>query len=263
MAGQDPTPALPAGVLTPEVAAALGDGLVVEELTHNAGNQATGGIWPVAGPAGRAVCKLVTAAGGGDPAWATSDDPHHWNAWNREALAYRSGFAAGVYADAGLGAPRLLAMAQALPQTTCHLDVWPMNLIARGGPGGRGRPARLGVLWVGGGRRGRRQPDPRLGRRRPDRPALLPEIEAAVTGGYLAGLRAGGWRGQDGQVRRAIAVTGAAKYCWLAPRVLQGLAGGARPGFYDRRAGEQVLRGRLGVLALVAGWGGQALADPG
>jgi hypothetical protein len=115
MAGQDPTPALPAGVLTPEVAAALGDGLVVEELTHNAGNQATGGIWPVAGPAGRAVCKLVTAAGGGDPAWATSDDPHHWNAWNREALAYRCGFAAGVYADAGLGAPRLLAMAEAPP----------------------------------------------------------------------------------------------------------------------------------------------------
>ena len=87
------------------MAAALGDGLVVEELTHNAGNQATGGIWPVAGPAGRAVCKLVTTAGGGDPAWATSDDPHHWNAWLREALAYRSGFAAGVYADAGLGAP--------------------------------------------------------------------------------------------------------------------------------------------------------------
>jgi hypothetical protein len=38
----------------------------------------------------------------------------------------------------------------------------------------------------------------------------------AVTGAYLAGLRAGGWRGRDIRVRHAIAVTGAAKFCWLA-----------------------------------------------
>ena len=110
-----PTPTLPAGVLTPEVAAALGDGLAVEELTHNAGNQATGGIWRVRGPAGRAVVKLATAAGGGDRAWATSDRRHHWNSWRREVLAYQSGFAASVYAGAGLGAPRLLAVVEPRP----------------------------------------------------------------------------------------------------------------------------------------------------
>ena len=359
-----PTPTLPAGVLTPEVAAALGDGLAVEELTHNAGNQATGGIWRVRGPAGRAVVKLATAAGGGDRAWATSDRRHHWNAWRREVLAYQSGFAASVYADAGLGAPRLLAVveprpgvvalwledvaglpgarwpvsrlagfaerlgraqagwagrdpahpwlsrrwlrqyvaskpirepvpwehplaaavwpaevgaglrrlwerrdqllavAEALPQTTCHLDVWPMNLIARGGPGDE--IVLLDWAFAGAGAVGED-----VGNLIPDSvadglvdPKLLPEIDQAVTGGYLAGLRAGGWRGQDAQVRRAIAVTGAAKYCWLAPRMLQRLADGGGPGFYDRRGDEQVVAGRLGMLTLVAGWGRLALGEP-
>jgi hypothetical protein len=63
-------------------------------------------------------------------------------------------------------------------------------------------------------------------------------------------------------VRRAIAVTGAAQYCWLAPLMLQWLPGGRRPGFYDRRGAEEVLRGRLGVLRLVAAWGRSAFGDP-
>lgn len=359
---------LPAGILSPDLAAALGgDGpeLSTQELTHNANNQATGGIWRVEGPSGRAVVKLATAAGGGDRAWATSDHGHHWNAWRREVLAYQSGFAHTVYADAGLGAPRLLAaveprpgmvalwledvaglpgarwpvhrladfaerlgraqaawagqepthpwlsrrwlrqyvaskpiaepvpwdhaqvsalwpapvqarlrqlwerrgelltLAEALPQTTCHLDVWPMNLIARGGAGAE--IVLLDWAFTGAGAVGED-----IGNLIPDTvadglidPALLPEIEEAVTAGYLTGLRAGGWRGPDAQVRRAIAVTGAAKYCWLAPLMLQRLASGGGPGFYDRRSGDQVLRGRLGMLTLVATWGRLALGDPG
>jgi hypothetical protein len=53
---------LPAGIVTPAVAAALGgDGraLAAQALTHNAGNQATGGIWRVVGPAGSAVATLA------------------------------------------------------------------------------------------------------------------------------------------------------------------------------------------------------------
>jgi hypothetical protein len=110
VAGMDAT--LPAEVLSPAPVATLGgDGaaLRAQELTHNAGNQATGGIWRVRGSAGRAVVKLATAAGGGDPAWATSDDGHHWNHWRREVLAYQRGFAAG------LGAPRLLAAVEPRP----------------------------------------------------------------------------------------------------------------------------------------------------
>ena len=359
---------LPPGLLPPPIRSALGgDGpdLTTHELTHNAGNQATGGIWRVQGPAGRAVLKLATAAGGGDRAWSTSEDPHHWNAWRREVLAYRSGFAHSVYAGAGLGAPRLLAtveprpgvvalwledvaglpgpdwgvgrladlahrlgaaqaawagrpvphpwlsrrwlrqyvaskpvaepvpwdhpraaavwpadvraglrvlwerrgelldLAEALPRTTCHLDVWPMNLIAREGPGAE--IVLLDWAFAGAGAVGED-----IGNLIPDSvadglidPGLLPEIDAAVTDGYLAGLGAGGWRGRDADVRRAIAITGAAKYCWLAPRMLQRLEDGGGAGFYDRRGAARTLAGRLGMLALVAGWGRLALGDPG
>jgi len=366
--GADAPATLPASLVPPAITAALGgDGpaLTARELTHNAGNQATGGIWRVEGPAGQAVLKLATAAGGGDRAWATSEDPHHWNAWRREVLAYATGFAHTVYAGAGLGAPRLLAvveprpgvvglwledvaglpgmrwpverlaefarrlgaaqaawagrppahpwlsrrwlrqyvaskpiaepvpwdhpravavwpaavraglralwerrgelvdLAEALPQTTCHLDVWPMNLIAREGPGAE--IVLLDWAFAGVGAVGED-----VGNLIPDSvadglidPGLLPEIDAAVTGGYLAGLRAGGWRGRESEVRRAVEVTGAAKYCWLAPRMLQRLDAGGGPSFYDRRGAEQTLAGRLGVLALVAGWGRRALGDPG
>jgi hypothetical protein len=238
--GMEHTAGLPSGIVSPAVAAALGDDgprLRAGVLTHNAGNQATGGIWRVQGPAGSAVVKLATAGDGAAAAWATSDRSDHWNYWRHEALAYQTGFDHTVYAGAGLGAPRLLAavepgpgvvalwledveglagprwpvarlaefagrlgraqaawarrslahpwlsrrwlrqyvaskpiaepvpwdhpraaaawpvelrdglrrlwnrraelldLAEALPQTTCHLDVWPMNLIARGGPG--------------------------------------------------------------------------------------------------------------------------------
>jgi hypothetical protein len=86
---------------------------------------------PTTGPAGSAVVKLATSAGGGDRAWATSDHDHHWNAWRREALAYRSGFAAGVYADAGLGAPRLLAAVEPRPGVVA---LWLEDVAGRPGP---------------------------------------------------------------------------------------------------------------------------------
>lgn len=91
----------------PEDLVALGTR--VEPLAHNATNAATGGIWRVHRPTGSAILKIVTPSRDtGTPAWATSDDPRHWNHWRREALAYRHGFAGTVYADAGLRAPELL-----------------------------------------------------------------------------------------------------------------------------------------------------------
>src|SRR5919204_4903363 len=113
-------PALPAGVMTPAVASALGDdgpALRLRELTHNAGNQATGGIWRVGGPAGSAMLKIARAGRDGDAAWAASERAEHWNYWCREPLAYRTGLAHRLYADAGLGAPRLLDSVEPRPGT--------------------------------------------------------------------------------------------------------------------------------------------------
>lgn len=47
--------------------------------------------------------------------------------------------------------------------------------------------------------------------------ALLPEIADSATGGYLRGLRDGGWTGSADEVRTTIAASGAAKYSWFGP----------------------------------------------
>jgi len=99
---------LPAPVLHALGAEAGTQDLDHEQLTHNQGNQATGGIWRVRGPRGSAILKIATGAGTGSERWSTSDDPRHWNFWRREYLAYSSGFADSVYADAGIRAPGLI-----------------------------------------------------------------------------------------------------------------------------------------------------------
>src|SRR4029453_10956732 len=224
------------------------------------------------------LADVARRLGAAQAAWAGRPLPHPWlsRRWLRQYVASkpvaepvrwddpRAAAAWSRAARAGLRRRwerrgELLDLDEALPQTTCHLDVWPMNLIAREGPGAE--VVLLDWAFAGAGAVGED-----VGNLIPDSvggglidPALLPEIDTAVTDGYLAGLRAGGWRGRDGEVRRAIAVTGAAKYCWLAPRMLQRLEGGGRAGFYDRRGTGQALTGRLGMLALVARWGRHAL----
>jgi hypothetical protein len=352
-----------AGLVVPAVASALGgdgEALRLQELTHNAGNQATGGIWRVHGPAGRAVLKIAKAGADADGPWATGERSDHWNFWRREPLAYQSGLAHTAFGAAGLGAPRLLALvepspgllalwledvdglpgprwpverladaagrlgraqaawagrelphpwlsrrwlrqyvaskpvrepvvwdhpeaaaawsddlrsglrrlwdrrevlvgqAEALPRTLCHLDVWPMNLIARESPSDE--IVLLDWAFAGAGAVGEdvanliadSVADGLID------PALLPEIDQTCTSAYLRGLRDGGWSGGDAEVRHAIAVTGAAKYCWLAPLMLQRLTDRG-PRSYDRRTPAEILHGRAGMLTLIADWTRAAL----
>ncbi len=334
-----------------------------EVLTHNEGNAATGGIWRVHGPTGSAILKVArppTSEPVGSPAWQTSNEPTHWNYWQREVLAYTAGFAASVYADAGIMAPALLevaqrpdgaielwladaqgapgvswpvprlahfarqlgtaqarwvdrvpdlpwlsrrwlaqylahgpgrgvwisgdehwnhpvaaawpaivrdqlrrlwaqrdailAVAEATPRTVCHLDVWPTNLIEDGattvlvdwsftGEGGIGEDiANLIVDSVADGLMD---------------DALLPDITAAVTDEYIAGLRDGGWGGAPDTVRHAIAANGAAKYRWFAPlalgRVIRDGTFG-HPQYGRDTSGESALRRLQGLVTLLADW---------
>lgn len=153
----------------------------------------------------------------------------------------------------------LFDRAEALPQTLCHLDVWPMNLTTRGEA-----PVLLDWAFVGRGAAGEDianliadtfldglQPVERLG-----------EVKGALIDAYRAGLAEAGWRGDE--VETAIAVTGAAKYCWLAPTILGRLAQG-RPldeGTYEAEAGsgnDAVLVRCRPIMAMFVAWAQAAL----
>jgi len=113
-----------------------------EALLHNAGNEATGGIWRVPRAGGSAVLKIaVPAREGGADNFRASADPGHWNYWRRETEAYRSGLAATAYAEAGLFAPELLAVDE---RADGSVALWLEDVA--GVPGMRGGTGALGDL---------------------------------------------------------------------------------------------------------------------
>jgi hypothetical protein len=153
----------------------------------------------------------------------------------------------------------LVALAEQAPRTLCHLDVWPTNLIEDGattvlvdwtftGEGGLGEDiANLIIDSVADGMIDT---------------ALLPEIASSVTDGYLAGLRDGGWTGRPDTIRRAIAVSGAAKYSWLAPLALGRVIGDGtfgHPQYGQDRSGTDALHRLRPIVALLADWARAAL----
>ncbi|MEH0845033.1 aminoglycoside phosphotransferase [Micromonospora sp. CPCC 205711] len=146
----------------------------------------------------------------------------------------------------------VLAATDRLPRTLSHHDVWPTNLILTDagpvlldwsfvGPGPIGEDAANlvldtfldGLVDVG----------------------LLPDVAAAVLDGYLDGLRGAV---DPGTVVRAVRATGAAKYFWLAP-VMLNRAGGATGQTYDRRDEAAIFAGRRPVLDLLAAWAADTL----
>ncbi|MDX6354501.1 MAG: hypothetical protein QOF98_1404, partial [Streptomyces sp.] len=95
---------------------------------------------------------------------------------------------------------------------------------------------------------------------------LLPEISEAVITAYLGGLRDGGHRIDEGELRQAVAAAGAAKYCRLAPLMLTRLAGGTPVGSVSYDVGGDdtaVLRRRIGLFEHLSDWSSRILARTG
>jgi hypothetical protein len=82
-----------------------------ETLTHNANNAVTAGIWRIRAGSLSTVLKVVSPPGvrATSEEWDSSEDPSHWNYWEREALAYERGVTS-VYSAAGISGPRLLSL---------------------------------------------------------------------------------------------------------------------------------------------------------
>jgi hypothetical protein len=190
------------------------------------------------------------------PARRIGPDPDCWDhpvaaAWPREVRA-------GLR-TLWLRRDAVRAVVEAAPRTLCHLDVWPTNLIADG-------PATVLLDWsfVGDGAVGE-DPANLIVDSVTDGlmdAALLPEVETAVTDGYLRGLREGGWTGSPDVVRHAIMAAGAAKYSWFPPAVLGRAASGEMSGhsrYGQDRSGERAVERLRGLASMLAGWARRTL----
>jgi len=86
---------------------------------------------------------------------------------------------------------------------------------------------------------------------------LLDEVTAAVGDSYRRGL---GGAVAGAMIRHAIMLTGAAKYYWLAPRMIA-MALRGRRGSYDSRDLAATFVGRAPVLEQVTRWARTALSS--
>jgi uncharacterized protein (DUF849 family) len=168
-----------------------------------------------------------------------------------------------LVAEAG----RLLAAVEGAPRCTAHLDLWVNNVVRRLD----GAFVLLDWAHAGDGAvgedPGNHVPDAFLDLFTPI--ALLDELEAAVTRGYLAGLREGGADAARAAAAHQAMMAGAVKYAWLVPRMLQQAAqqhaqqdaygGGAARAYFADVDARELYRARGVVFERLVAWADAAL----
>lgn len=150
----------------------------------------------------------------------------------------------------------LTALAEACPATFCHLDVWPANVVRRND----GRFALLDWAFCGEGALGEDVsnlvPDSVFDLLVPH--TQLDELAARAEAAYLAGVRAGGWTGDERWVRLGIRAP-AAKYHWLAARLLVDPQLTRRMVYGGREVdADHFYAARAAALALLCRWADEA-----
>jgi hypothetical protein len=186
--------------------------------------------------------------------WELLDDDEAW-----QQPAVRDHFPDGLRAAMirlHLDREWFLDVLERLPRVFSHLDMWPANVLSRG-------TESIVVDWsfAGDGALGED-----IGNYIPDTmfdlflpTARLPDLQAAVYGGYLRGLRQSNWQGDERLVRLGVCAS-AVKYDWLAAQMLARAADAHQPA-YGRRATVAVAdryRERGLALAFLAGWAQEA-----
>jgi hypothetical protein len=150
----------------------------------------------------------------------------------------------------------LLTIAESLPRTRSHLDLWVSNEIRRPA----GAVVLLDWAFAGDGAIGED-----LGNHIPDAvfdlfwPAeRLQELDETCFDAYLRGLHEAGWHGDDSQVRLG-AVASCVKYAWLLPRLLERATATSHQAYHETADSEHLYQQRGAGLMHLVSWCNEAL----
>jgi hypothetical protein len=154
--------------------------------------------------------------------------------------------------------PTFVSWAESCPQTLCHLDLWPPNVVRRES----GDFALLDWAFCGSGALGEDManlvPDSVFDLLLPA--AVVDELAERVEAAYLDGVAASGWRGDERWIRLGMRAA-AVKYHWLVDRLLVDIDEDTRVVYGGRVAdADEVYAARAAGLRVLCRWAREARA---